>query len=144
MVWLKNWKLNDCMNFGCQATKKQLFSQLMDKVVDNNQFLFHYFKQTLDAFSSMTGSYHINEILDEKMKMFIERNEFLFSKFSNDFSSFPFKEIMQMLDDGRNANANLSNSFGSLQNAVDNISKFNSDNASSVILKLDSFFQISS
>jgi hypothetical protein len=46
---------------------------------------------------------------------------------------------MQMLNDGRNVN--LSNSFGSLQNAVDNISKDNSDNVSSAILKLDSFFQ---
>jgi hypothetical protein len=107
----------------------------------NKQFLFHYFKQTLDTFSSATNSYHIKEILDEKMKIFNERNELLFSKFSKDFSSFPFEEIMQMLSDGRNANVNLSNSFGNLQNAVDNISMYNSDNVSSVILRLDSFFQ---
>jgi hypothetical protein len=110
---------------------------------ENNKLLFEYFNQTLDAFRTTSNSSHLIEVFEEeKTKMFIEKNEDLFSKFSTAFLSFPLDEIKQLLNNNNSANSNLNGSHNCLQSVIKEISHYDSVNMNKVASYLNYLFQI--
>jgi hypothetical protein len=68
--------LNDFVNYGYKPSSKQFFIQLMQSLVDTNRSSFQNFAQTLELARSSLDFSRLQEMFEEKIKMFIDKSVF--------------------------------------------------------------------